>query len=142
MKNKPKFNIVDRFDSDSKQQNKSKPKFAKINDDDDAWDDDEQDWTKRSNTKKTVATKFENNKSSQNSMATAIMAPSSISSKQYHQLHNQVQSNSYHSNSSQQQPSSSGDFRSAIKTAAVATVSHAVRNWSFNPVSIFDSVGK
>ena len=148
-KNKPKFNIVDRFDSDSKeQQNKAKPKFAKIVDDDN-WN--EQDWNESSlsNTKKTsaITTKSVTNKSYQQSMATAMMAPASISSKQYQQLYNQVQSNSYYPNSSQQSlpttpTSSGGDFRSALKTAAVSTMSHAVRNWSFNPVSIFDSVGK
>ncbi|KAH9423336.1 hypothetical protein DERP_003614 [Dermatophagoides pteronyssinus] len=147
-KNKPKFNIVDRFDSDSKdQQNKTKPKFAKIVDDDNDWN--EQDWTESSsNTKKTssVTIKSVTNKSSQHSsMATAMMAPASISSKQYQQLYNQVQSsNSHYSNNSSQQSlpptSSGGDFRSALKTAAVSTMSHAVRNWSFNPVSIFDSV--
>nr|XP_027196754.1 uncharacterized protein LOC113791209 [Dermatophagoides pteronyssinus] len=146
-KNKPKFNIVDRFDSDSKeQQNKAKPKFAKIVDDDNDWN--EQDWTESlSNTKKTsITTKSVTNKSSQHSsMATAMMAPASISSKQYQQLYNQVQSsNSHYSNNSSQQSlpstSSGGDFRSALKTAAVSTMSHAVRNWSFNPVSIFDSV--
>ncbi|OTF82098.1 hypothetical protein BLA29_005153, partial [Euroglyphus maynei] len=137
---KPKFNLVDRFDSVSKQKNKTKPKFSDIIDDDN-WNDDEQDWAKPSNTKKTVTTTFENGKSSKHSMATATMTPASISSKQYHHLHNQVQSNPYHSNSFQQ-PSSGGDFRSALKTAAVSTMSHAVRNWSFNPVSILDSVGK
>ncbi|KAF7495701.1 hypothetical protein SSS_09642 [Sarcoptes scabiei] len=131
---KPKFILVDRFENtELKRMDRSKPKFTMIDDD---WNDnDEGDWfddtLKRIDhnpnpmPQRSILTKS-------NVPSTTLMRPASSSQNQLRDDKNNFSSNS--------KSNENLDFKTAIKTAAVATVSHAVKNWSLNPVSLLDSV--
>ena len=53
----------------------------------------------------------------------------------------QPTSNKSITNTASQDNSWFSSFRSATKTAAVTTMTHAVKNWSFNPTNLLDTVG-
>ena len=76
--------------------------------------------------------------------------PSSSSTSDSQIMNDQqsVMQNQYKPTLSQQQTGEASgaswfsDFRSATRTAALTTVTHAVNRWSFNPTNILDAVGK
>lgn len=145
---KPKFNVVDHFEA-PKGTVKSKPsikgKLFNVVESDD-WNSWENDWNMGLDSKKSNKDQKQQLKSDLKQTLTR----DNINRNNFNKISNvslsqEIQYDTSESRRNYKPETSSAswfdDIKTATKTAAVTTVNHAVKNWSFNPVSLFDSVG-
>lgn len=125
---KSKFNVIDSWDDSGEgrklEQNRRKAKFNVVSED--------SDWSTDWDSSKNKPQQQQQHQTYPSVSAQNIQSSSNQSPQSFSNCPNPSSSDSGWFSS----------FKNATKTAAVTTMTHAVKNWSFNPTNLLDSVGK